>query len=315
MTLPSRICAVSVDLDEVPNYHGIHGLPPPDGPGKTAVYDLALERLKVFAETHHIPLTLFAIGSDLKRPQNAERLLSMAAVGHEIANHTMDHRYDLTRLPDHEMRRQILDCIEMIERAVGKSPLGFRSPGYVITDALAYELRDAGVLYDSSVFPCPMYYGAKATTMGAMMIRGRSSYSVFDHPRVLIAPTRPYRMGEHFHQKGDGLVELPVQVTPGLRLPFIGTMLTMGGLRAAQWLTAMVAREPFINLELHGIDFLDARDGLEGLVDFQPDVRKALSHKQEIFSTVVQMLRQRGYVFVRLREVAAEMAESSSQSP
>ena len=31
------LCAVTVDLDEIPNYHAIHGLPPPTH-GKHAVY-------------------------------------------------------------------------------------------------------------------------------------------------------------------------------------------------------------------------------------------------------------------------------------
>ena len=40
-----RLCAVSVDLDEIPNYFAIHGLPDPTGPERSLVYDVALDRL------------------------------------------------------------------------------------------------------------------------------------------------------------------------------------------------------------------------------------------------------------------------------
>ena len=56
-----RLCAVSVDLDEIPNYFSIYGLPEPTGPERHAVYDVALARLSTFARNSGLPLTLFAI--------------------------------------------------------------------------------------------------------------------------------------------------------------------------------------------------------------------------------------------------------------
>ena len=38
-----RLAAISVDLDEIPNYFQIHGLPPPEGPESSLVYDVAIE--------------------------------------------------------------------------------------------------------------------------------------------------------------------------------------------------------------------------------------------------------------------------------
>ncbi len=63
-----RLCAVSVDLDEIPNYFGIHGLAEPTGSAGTLVYDVAIDRLLTLARELEIPLTLFAIGSDLSPP-------------------------------------------------------------------------------------------------------------------------------------------------------------------------------------------------------------------------------------------------------
>ena len=41
-----RLCAVSVDLDEIPNYFAIHGLEAEPAAASTAVYDVALDRLE-----------------------------------------------------------------------------------------------------------------------------------------------------------------------------------------------------------------------------------------------------------------------------
>jgi len=299
-----RLCAISVDLDEIQHYHAIHGLAEPAVPGASAVYDHAVDRLARFARSEGLPLTFFAVASDLRNASNAAKLRAAADLGHEIANHSLDHLYDLTRRSVAEMTRQVQEASDLIAEATGVRPKGFRAPGYTMTDALAEVLRTSGVQYDSSVFPCPAYYAAKAATMAVMLARGRMSRSIVDHPRVLTAPIRPYRMGRRYHLRGTGLVELPIQVTRWLRLPFIGTSLTLAGPRLARLLARSVVGEPVVVLELHGIDVLDADDGLDALVPYQPDVRRSVSEKIETLRRVVRVFRDSGYEFVRSDDAA-----------
>jgi peptidoglycan-N-acetylglucosamine deacetylase len=299
-----RLAAVSVDLDEIPHYHAIHGLP---RSSSSAVYDLALERLDAFARAHRIPLTLFAIGADMARPESAARLRGLAA-RHEIGNHTLDHLYDLTRRPPDELRRQVESGHTVLEAATGARVRGFRSPGYTMTDELFQLLGELGVAYDSSVFPCPPYWAAKAVALGAIRLRRRRSRSILDTPQVLRAPTRPYRVGKPYWTRGGGVLELPVQVTRGARLPFIGTALTLAGPSRAKLLARMVIGEPLVNLELHGIDVLDADDGLGALRPVQPDVRIPKTRKLETLSAVVEQLRGAGYAFVTLAEAAEQFS-------
>lgn len=301
------MCAVSVDLDEIPNYFGIHGLAMPTGPEAHAVYDLALSRLQDWAAGHGIPLTLFAIGSDLTRPASAAALQRMAQAGHELANHTLDHRYDLTRLSREEQRHQIDGGVQQISAATGYTVTGFRAPGYTTTDTLYEVLSELGVAYSSSVFPCPPYYLAKALTLWTMRLRRRESYSILDVPEVLLAPRVPYRVGSPYWQQGTGMIELPVQVTEHLRLPFIGTTLTLFGPERSRWLTQGVLVSNFVNLELHGIDVLAAADGLAALEPHQPDVRVPLQRKLDSLDAAIGVLKQQGYSFVRLDEAAARV--------
>jgi peptidoglycan-N-acetylglucosamine deacetylase len=300
-----RLAAVSIDLDEIHHYRAIHGLPPAEA-GAHAAYDAGVPRAAEWARAHDLPLTLFAVGSDLARVENAATLRDLHAKGHEIANHSLSHRYDLTLMPRSGMEEEVQGGVAAIERATGSAPAGFRAPGYLVNDELLDVVRESGAAYDSSVFPSPPYYAAKAAKLFSLRLRGRSSRSVLDSPNVLRAPTRPYRLGRPYWQAGgaDGLLELPVQVTPGTRLPFIGTSLVLAGPDGARLLTRTLLAEPLVNLELHAIDFLSADDGLEGLVKHQPDVRVPFPRKIAALSAVVELLRSKGFGFVRLDEAA-----------
>jgi hypothetical protein len=302
-----RLASVSVDLDEIPNYFEIHGLGSPQGASASLVYDVGLDRLRALADAGGFPLTLFTIGSDVARAEVRTGLRDAAAAGHEIANHTLDHRYDLVRLGRDEIVRQIGEGARVIEEATGQKPVGFRAPGYTITDEVFDVLAELGVAYDSSVFPCPAYFAAKAAAIGAIMVRGRTSRSIVDTAKVLLAPTRPYRVGKPYWQHGPGILEIPVQVTRGLRLPFIGTSVTVAGPSRARFLAKMCVGEPLVNLELHGIDVLDATDGLEALRPYQHDVRIPYQRKLDSILAAVEELRRSGYSFVTMHEAAAAL--------
>lgn len=302
-----RLAAVSIDLDEIPNYFAIHGLPAPPAALASLVYDRALDRARAWARALSIPLTLFVIARDLASPRAVGGLRRCVDDGDEIANHSLDHRYDLTSLAIDEMRTQVLAARESISRALGVSPLGFRSPGYTTSDALLSIVEQTGHLYDASVFPCPTYFLAKQAVLGMMTLTDRRSDSVSGEARHLFAPTQPYRLGKPYWEKGRGMIEIPIQVTRGPRLPFIGTSLTLAPAPLVSALTGLVDGLPTVNLELHGIDFLDVSDGLDPLRRVQPDVVVQAEKKRERLSNVVRRLQRSGYRFVRYDELAKQV--------
>ena len=277
------------------------------------MYDLALARIRDFAATLTLPLTLFVIARDLEREQNVLGLQRAVSDGHEIGNHSLDHLYDLTRRERSVQTRQVVEANERIQARLGVRPKGFRAPGYTMNDQLMSVLHASGFSYDSSVFPCPAYYAAKAAALLGMKIFRRVSRSVLDSPSVLRAPTVPYRSGEPYWTQGAGMLELPIQVVGPLRLPFIGTSLTLLGPTGAGLFTRGLVGAPFINLELHGIDFLDARDVPEPLRAVQPDLRIPLARKLRVLRTVVKTLRSNGYAFTRLDEAARTFARQPGQ--
>jgi carbamoyltransferase len=74
------------------------------------------------------------------------------AAGHEIACHGLQHRY-LDRSTEADKREEIFTGKAKLEDAFGKPCLGFRAPGYSIDFRSLELLREAGYLYDSSIWP------------------------------------------------------------------------------------------------------------------------------------------------------------------
>ena len=301
-----RLAAISVDLDEIGHYHAIHGLPAPRAEHRP-IHDTAIPRLRSWARGLSLPLTLFVIGAELRRPESAQALRLAASEGHELGNHSLDHRYDLTLLPEPEQQRQIAEGSAAIEALGAPRPRGFRAPGYTVSDRLLQIVARTGHRYDSSVFPCPAYLGAKLAVLGAMRATGRRSRSIAGDPRVLLAPRRPYRLGSPYWRRGAGITEVPIQVTPLFRLPLIGTSLGLLPAPLAAPLLASCAPGP-VNLELHGIDALDDTDGLAALRGHQPELRTPWPVKLARIEAAVRLLRGLGYRFVTLEELAERSA-------
>jgi hypothetical protein len=305
------ILCVTVDLDEIRCYHNIHGLKSPvEKDSANAVYRRAMPRIADFMQDLGIRGTFFAVGDDLiENPEAGEVLRKLALAGHEIANHSMSHPYELTLMGEQEQSEEISRCADVIERFTGMRPRGFRAPGYNVHLGLLDKVSDQGYTYDSSVFPCPAYLAAKTVAIGAKGLLGLESRSIIGDPRVLKAPTRPYRLGrEGIWTTGNGLCELPISVVTPARLPFIGTSLTMMGMTAATLLARAARRMGFVNLELHGIDFLDAKgDGLGYLAKHQPDLKISMKKKIAILHKVVKVMLDSGAQAMTLLEAAGKV--------
>jgi len=304
-----RAAAVSIDLDGLGCYYRIHALGPHPTELENVILERALPRAAALFARHGIHVTWFVIARDVDgHAANTDRLETLAAAGDEIGNHSYSHFYDLARLPAASIDREIAEA-DRVLRAI--APVrGFRAPGYDVAPAMLDTLARLGYRYDSSVFPAPGYYAAKAAVMAGLAAMGRPSGAVLTNPRALAAPAEPYRpsMTAPWRRGQAPMVELPVAVTPWTRVPAIGTSLLVAPAWLRTRLVAAMARRPFFNLELHGIDFADAeKDGIPGeLVERQPDLRIPVDDKLERLDRVLEDVAQR-WPFATLGEVAADV--------
>lgn len=310
-----RLCSISIDVDPIPCYYRIHALGPPPDELRDLIMRRCVPRFAELFSRRGIAATFFVVGQDLDASavgasaRAARHLIaSLVETGHEIGNHSYSHPYDLARLSPEVVAGEITRAHEILGAATGTPVRGFRAPGYDVSGAMIETLLRLGYTYDSSIFPAPGYYAAKATVMGLMSLAGRPTGAVLTNPRALLAPPEPYRpaVTAPWRRGQAALVELPIAVTPGLRVPAIGTSLLLAPpwLRS-RWLEAMKRRR-FFNLELHGIDLADAElDGIPGeLVRRQPDLRAPLARKLRALEATIDRLAA-DYDFVPLREAAA----------
>lgn len=308
-----RLASISVDLDSLHHYCRIHGLPESlvDARARGLVYTTALPRLRALFDEVGVVGTLFAIGEDVEADARARSALRAAhEAGVEVASHSYSHDYALTRLPAERLGEDLRRADAVLEAATGVRPVGFRAPGYTLNAALYAAEVERGYLYGSSAFPAAPYYTAKAAVMGALALAGRPSRAVLDSPRVLLAPRSPYRPEpSQPYARGTGAVlELPMTVTPGPRLPLIGTFVTTLPSAAVRAAYLACRGEPFFNLELHAVDVLDVHDGIAPeLVRRQRDLRVPAARKLERLEALFTWLKA-DYEVVTLRDAASLLA-------
>jgi len=272
--------ALTIDLDPLWCYRAIYGLPaaePADGITATAA-----ERFRRLAAELGMRGTLFTVGATLDDEAAAASLAAAAAAGHEIACHSHEHHYDLSRRPEEEMADDLRRANEAIQRACGSRPRGFRAPGYLLGERLLPVCERLGFAYDSSVLPAPLYQGAKGLARLLLGAAGRRSASLPGDARESLAPAAPYRPDPHAPwRRGEGrLLELPISTVLGV--PLTGAVLALLGPSRTGWLAGLLRRRRFVCLELHGLDLMDiAADGLDPGLRLQPDARLPWQRKYE----------------------------------
>ena len=311
--MTSPLVSVSVDLDAVECYHRIHALgEAPSAEGRFAILRRALPRLGELFVRHGIAATLFTVGRDLEDDAEGRRIVTdLAKSGHEIASHSYSHPYDLVRLGKAGIAAEIDRAHAAIAETCGQAPVGFRAPGYEISAELIEILCERGYRYDSSVFPAIPYYLAKAAVMAGLRMAGRKSGSILGSPKVLAAPCSAYRpaAGQPYRRGNLPIIEMPVTVTPRLRLHVIGTTLVISPEWLRRRLVASALTTKHFNLELHGIDLADATsDGLSpALVARQPDLRVSLERKLAVLDATLTQAREAGATFVTLARAAERL--------
>jgi peptidoglycan-N-acetylglucosamine deacetylase len=261
---------VSLDLDDVACYHAIWGLPEPQPQTARLALEVWLPRfLDLFAKLH-VRATIFVIGRDLERDlaaggRGAANLTRAIAEGHELANHSHAHAYDMHRWPAAKIAADLRRCDTLL-RDLGATPKGFRAPGYTHDRNLLLQVSSLGYAYDSSLLPSPTYYLAKLGVLGLRRIRGRRSVSQLDGVRSFLGSTAVHYLPE------VGLWEVPISVSSTLKLPLIGTFLLgdappMLPRASGEALRREAAATPHLHLELHAIDLADPEvDGVDSEV-------------------------------------------------
>lgn len=216
--------SLSLDADNQWSYMKIHG---DDGWESFPSYlDSLVPRALELLARHGLRITFFVVGQDAALPENRESLGSLAAAGHEIANHSFRHEPWLHRYSDPELDEELARAEEAIESATGERPVGFRGPGYSLSATTLRVLVRRGYAYDASTLPTyigPLaraYYFRTAELTPEQRTERELLYGTWSDGRRAV---RPYR----WLVDDRTLIELPVTTLPALKVPIHVSYLLM----------------------------------------------------------------------------------------
>jgi peptidoglycan/xylan/chitin deacetylase (PgdA/CDA1 family) len=175
-------------------------------------------------------------------------LSSIIAQGHEIACHGYHHDHDYSSMPEEESRDYIKRSKCGLEDMTGQAIRGFRAPQfYHPSHTLLGEL---GFEYDSSLHPTIFNVNKR---LKRFLIGGSGAASPAEGEadnRISLNSRRPF-----FHQ---GILVVPVTVTPWGRLPFSWVWFRNAGLGYAKLCTRLtMLSEQYVHLYFHPYDFSD----------------------------------------------------------
>jgi peptidoglycan/xylan/chitin deacetylase (PgdA/CDA1 family) len=166
-------------------------------------------------------ITFFIVGQDATLESNRAALKSIAAAGHEIANHSFMHEPWLHLYSREQLASGNRDAENAIASATGKTTRGFRGPGFSTSPLVREVLAERGYAYDASIFPSALgpvarlFFFLNSKLSAEEKEQRKGLYGKFSDAFGTLQP----------FAWENGLVEVPVTTMPLLRLPMHTTYL------------------------------------------------------------------------------------------
>lgn len=308
------LCSISVDMDSFEILLRFYGHCLTSTKGKS-FYETVVPRFLEIFERFHVKATFFVIGTDLLHKENQRFLCKIFEAGHEVANHTYSHPFGLHTMPWQERVKEIEKNEKLIEDITGCQPVGFRAPGYAIDNETLQILEDRGYLYDTSIFPTfisPLFKLVHKT-----LLKKRDHVnSGMGEWRTSLAPCQPYfPHKEKIHKQAEtrNILEIPVSVTPLLRLPFYANFHLLLGKRFFDF-SIQSFKQFEINYLFHGIELVDFEaDKIDENLAKHPNVNKSLEAKITFYEHVLSQFSAR-YRVLCLRDFAEKYIQARKQN-
>ncbi len=302
------LASISLDLDDKWTYLKTHGDPWEAFP---SYLELVVPRILEFLEKSTLRITFFIVGQDAEFARHHATLQSIADAGHEVGNHSFRHEPWLHDYTQQEVQQEIERAEEAIQSATGQRPIGFRGPGFSMSQTVLQILSDRGYRYDASTFPTFLgpaaraYYFLKSRLTGQQRKQRRA---LFGRLRDGLQSNRPFLWNTR-----NPLVEIPVTTMPFVKLPmhmsYLNYLSAYSRIAAklyawkSQTLCRLVSLGP--SLLLHPLDFLGPED--ESDLSFFPGMNLSAAKKIDLLIGVVRSMRK-SFDLVTMAQQASRLA-------
>lgn len=221
----------------------------------------------------HIPLSVFVVGNMLSKRKDTIRQLRAYRTDFHL--HSFSHSL---KFPD--SANEIERGIRAYYRCFGKKPVGYRAPEGRISVGGWSMLNTYGFQFDSSVFP-----------------------SFWPRPKYLKYPQHPFKVPE------TSLWEIPFATISTLRFIVSLSWIKMLGWGFYSSCIGLFGLPDIVvfNLHLHDLWVLPSYDSLP--VHWKLLYRRNHSRSFEYLSDFLVLLKQKGYTFTTISQVARSLGK------
>ncbi len=313
--IKTTYASLSLDLDNKWSYLKTHGNSKWEA--FPSYFDVVVPRFLDFFEERGLSLTVFVVGQDAVLEKNHAALKAIADAGHEIGNHSFHHEPWLHLYSPMELEREFESSESAIQEVTGKKTIGFRGPGFSLSDEVLRTLVRRGYQYDCSIFPT--YLGPIARAyyfFSARFSREQKEErkSLFGSWKDGFQSNRPF----DWNDNGNRLLEIPVTTMPMFKIPIHASYvmyLASYSVFIAKlyfWTALQLCRFTRIqpSILLHPLDFLGEEDDKD--LSFFPGMNQPAAKKIKLLSDCVAMMT-RHFDVVTMAEHAASIKNQISQ--
>ena len=255
----------------------------------------AVPRILNFLRERDLKITVFVIGQDAVLEKNRAAIASIADAGHEIGNHSFNHEPWLHLYTPAELNEEFQKTEDGLQAITGERPIGFRGPGFSLSNEVLRTLMKRGYRYDGSTFPTYLGPLARAYTF----FRSKLSKEQKSERKALFGSWRDgFRSNKPFEwvDEDQRLLSLPVTTMPIFKVPIHGSyILFLAGFSKSLaklyfWTALKLCRLMKVqpSFLMHPTDFLGCEDEPE--LDFFPGMKLKRDDKVDVMSACVKML-------------------------
>ena len=258
-------------------------------------FDVCVPRFIDFLERRNLNITVFVVGQDAVLEKNHDAIRMISDAGHEIANHSFHHEPWLHLYTPGQLEQEFELTENALQEITGKKPVGFRGPGFSLSDEVLRTLMRRGYRYDCSIFPT--FLGPLAR-LYFFVRSGLSSEQKEDRKELFGKASDGLQSNTPFewHWRGQRLIEVPVTTMPLFKAPIHGSYIlylakysvTLAKLYfwSALKLCKMAGVEP--SILLHPLDFMGHEDDED--LAFFPAMDQPAQKKIDLMSDCMEML-------------------------
>ncbi len=145
------LASLSLDLDNLWSYQMTHGEAGWDR--YDSYLDVVVPLVLEFLAARDQRITFFVVGQDAALERNHHAIRAIAEDGHEIGNHSFRHEPWLHRYSPSQIDAELEQTEDALVALTGRRPVGFRGPGYSLSEDVLLGLVDRGYEYDCTTLP------------------------------------------------------------------------------------------------------------------------------------------------------------------